>query len=100
MLNKEIYSLLGLAARARKISSGSTLIEDIRNKKVKFVIICEDASDNTKKKISDKCRYYQIEYVTLLNSDLLSTSIGKLNRVAVGILDKGFADSIKSKIGG
>ena len=100
MPNKEVYSLLGLAARARKLSSGSTLIEDIRSKKVKFVIICEDASENTKKKISDKCRYYQIEYVTILDSNLLSSSIGKLNRVAVGILDKGFADSIKSKIGG
>ena len=39
MPNNDIYSLLGLASRARKLSSGSTLIEDIRNKKVKFVIM-------------------------------------------------------------
>ena len=32
MPNNDIYSLLGLASRARKLSSGSTLIEDIRNR--------------------------------------------------------------------
>ena len=72
---------------------------DIRAKRVFFVIITSDASDNTKKKISDKCRYYQVEYVIDGSSDLLSNAIGK-NRVAVGIIDRGFADSIKSKIGG
>ncbi len=41
---------LGLAARARKIITGETLITKIRNNEVEFVIIASDASDNTKKK--------------------------------------------------
>ena len=46
---------LGLAARARKIVTGETLITKIRSNEVEFVIIASDASDNTKKKITDKC---------------------------------------------
>lgn len=41
---------LGLAARARKIVTGETLITKIRSNEVEFVIIASDASDNTKKK--------------------------------------------------
>ena len=41
---------LGLAARARKIITGETLITKIRNNEVEFVIIASDASDNTKKR--------------------------------------------------
>lgn len=100
MSNKEVYSLLGLCSRARQLTSGSQLIEDIRKKKVFYVIICEDASDNTKKKITDKCHFYQIDYIVSLMSDDLSLAIGKHNRMAIGIMEKGFANKIKSKLGG
>ena len=100
MYSKDIYSFVGLMARARQLSSGSQLIEHIRKRLVYFVIICEDASDNTKKKIIDKCNYYHIDYCIALYSDDLSLAIGKDNRVAIGIMDKGFADKIKSKLGG
>ncbi len=100
MQNNDIYSLLGLVSRARKLTSGETLIHDIRSRKVHFVIIANDASDNTKKKIIDKCLFYKIDYVIYGSIDDLSISVGKYNRVAVGILDKGFAASIKTKIGG
>ena len=43
--------------RARKIATGDVLLKSIRQKKVDFVIIAEDASDNTKKKYIDKCTY-------------------------------------------
>ncbi len=100
MFNKDIYSLLGLCARARKLSTGSILINDIRIKNVYFVIIAENASDNAKKKISDKCQYYHIDYVIGGDVDSLSHAVGKDNRVALGITDKGFANKIKSKLGG
>lgn len=100
MLNNDVSSLLGLATRARKISSGDVLLKDIRSKNVFLVLIAEDASDNSKKKWSDKCTYYKIDYLIIGMSDDLSHAIGKENRVALGIKDKGFADKIKSKLGG
>lgn len=43
-------NLLGLANRARKLVHGEgTIVEGIRNKQVKLVLIAEDASDNTQK---------------------------------------------------
>ena len=91
---------LGLAARARKIVTGETLITKIRSNEVEFVIIASDASDNTKKKITDKCTSYKVEYVIACTIDELSCAIGKKNRVALGIHDTGFAKILKEKIGG
>lgn len=86
--------------REQKICSGDVLLKDIRSKSVSLVIIAENASDNSKKKWSDKCTYYKIDYRIIGTSDELSHAVGKDNRVAVGIKDKGFADKIKSKLGG
>ena len=91
---------LGLAARARKIVTGETLITKIRSNEVEFVIIASDASDNTKKKITDKCTSYKVEYFIACTIDELSSAIGKKNRVALGIQDTGFAKILKEKIGG
>lgn len=45
-------NLLGLANRARKLVHGEgTIVEGIRNKQVKLVLIAEDATDNTTKEI-------------------------------------------------
>ncbi|MEG0366467.1 MAG: ribosomal L7Ae/L30e/S12e/Gadd45 family protein [Coprobacillus sp.] len=100
MLNDDVLSLLGLASRARKITCGDILLKDIRNNQVSFVLIAEDASDNTKKKYSDKCQFYKVDYLIIGNVDDLSKAIGKSNRVVIGIKDRGFASKIKSKLGG
>lgn len=100
MLNKDILSLLGLASRARKITCGEILLKDIRSSQVSLVIIANDASENTKKKYKDKCQFYHIDCIIDGNIDEISQAIGKENRVAVGIKDKGFANKIKSKLGG
>lgn len=91
---------IGLACRARKVVTGETLITKIRSQEVDFVIIATDASDNTKKKITDKCTSYNIDYVIASTISELSKAIGKNNRVAIGIQDRGFAKNLKEKIGG
>ena len=96
MLNPKLLSLLGLCARARKISSGSILIDMIRKHKVYYVLIAQDASENTKKKIKDKCLYYHVDFQIMGDSEEISHAIGKSQRMAIGITDKGFADKIKS----
>ena len=53
-------NLLGLATRARSTVSGETLIKGIQSKNVCFVVIALDASENAKKKITDKCQYYGV----------------------------------------
>lgn len=100
-MNKQYLNLLGLANAARKIVTGETLIKQIRAKKISLVLIAQNASENTKKKITDKCHYYNIPYYIMdEDSDILGKAIGKENRVAVGIADRGFAKKIKEIIGG
>lgn len=93
-MNKEdkILSLLGLAARARKIISGEELvIKAIQQDKVSYVIFTTDASENTRKKLIDKCTFYDIPYKEQFDRDQLGHAIGKFSRVVVGITDEGFA---------
>lgn len=91
-----VENILGLAMRARKISTGDTIFEDIRKKNAKLVVICEDASANTIKKLSDKCQFYGINYVYIESSVILNHSIGTYNRMAVAILEEGFAKKIET----
>lgn len=63
MSGMEWFPLLGLANRARKVVSGEDLvIKEIRNARAKLVLLTEDASANTAKKVSDKCNYYKVPY--------------------------------------
>ena len=98
-MQNKVYSLLGICLTSGNLISGESLLDAIRKHKVTLVIIAEDASDNTKKKIMDKCHYYHIDYFIYGNIDDLSNSIGK-HRVAVGIKSQGFSNKIKSYIGG
>ncbi len=83
-MNK-LLGALGLAKRAGKLVSGSdAVLEGIRSRKAKAVYICSDASDNTKKKFCDSCKYYGIEY-SILSCKMtdLSSAIGKMGNIAV-----------------
>lgn len=89
-------SLLGLANRARKITSGEDLtVKEIRRGRAKLVILAADASINTRKKIIDKCKSYQVPYKMVKNRFLLGQSIGKEARVVVAVLDGGFAKKLE-----
>ena len=54
----KVLSLLGLATRAGKIKSGSFLTEQaVKAGKAYLVLIAGDASENTKKKLSNMCSF-------------------------------------------
>lgn len=99
MLSNEVLNFIGLAARSRKITTGEGVLKSVRNQTSRLVIISEDASENTRKQLVDKCTYYQIRYIIIGDSDEISKAIGKQNRKAISILDKNFANKIIEKIG-
>ena len=99
MMNKKYLNLLGLANVAKGIVSGETLIKSIAANETKLVVIANDA--NTKKKITDKCHFYHVDYFIVdENIETISKAVGKNNRVALGIINQGFAKKIKELIGG
>ncbi len=94
---KKVYSYLGLAMRAGKLSDGEfSVTQAIKEFKACLVIVAEDASDNTKKKLKDACVYRNIPIVEKFDRESISHAIGKENRVAVAINDAGFANAILS----
>ena len=90
-------SLLGLANRARKIISGEELVlKEIKSGRAKLVLLSKDASQNTSKRIQDKCLYYKVPIVMINNREELGSAIGKEARVVVALNDAGFAKKLTS----
>ncbi|MBA2174069.1 YlxQ family RNA-binding protein [Halobacillus locisalis] len=90
-------NLLGLAVRAGKCTLGEeAIVRDIQRKKAKVVLIANDTGKQTKKKLTDKCSFYNIPCYTVDDRDTLSQSIGKAGRVAIAVLDQGFAKKLQS----
>ena len=84
--------VLGLANRARKIISGEELVlKEVRSGKAKLVLLSEDASVNTTKRITDKTTYYNVPMRKVENRQQLGHAIGRDERVVVAVLDEGFA---------
>lgn len=95
MNSNQWMSLLGLANRARKITSGEELtVKEIRSGKAKLVILSADASANTMKKVTDKCHSYHVPYKVVENRFSLGKAIGKEARVVVAVMDDGFAKKL------
>lgn len=89
--------MVGLAYRARRCSTGKhTIVKDIQNKRAKLLLIASDISAQTKKKYVDKCQTNDIPYVEVADRNTLGNAMGKHERVAVAILDDGFAKRILS----
>lgn len=96
-MNRNYLNIVGLAYRARKCVTGEdTIVQHIRNKNVKLVLIANDISEQTKKKYTDKCKTFHVPYIEVDDRVTLGNAIGKSERVAIAILDEGFATKLQS----
>jgi ribosomal protein L7Ae-like RNA K-turn-binding protein len=87
---------LGLCNRAGKLISGTDMVCDYMSSgKVFYIFLANDASDNTKKKILNKAFYYNVEVCESYSSYELSLAVGKLNRMVLGVTEKGFLKILK-----
>ncbi len=95
ILDHKLLSYLGLAMRAGKLITGEeTVLKAVRSAQAALVVIAGDASDNTKKKFSDKCGYYNVPFAIVETREDLGKSIGKMDRVVIAVTDQGFAKMI------
>lgn len=92
---KQILQMLGMATRARMIITGEELvIREVRTGKAHLVILSDDASANTVKKITDKCTFFNVEKHVFGSREELGHAIGKESRVVLAITDAGFAGKL------
>lgn len=96
--DERIVRLLGLAAKAGKLVYGTDMVcEGLRAKKrILLVVESGDSSENTHKKISDKCSYYGVKHIRLsTDTEGLGAALGKRGGLAaVGVVDASFASGI------
>jgi len=89
-------SLAGLAARAGKVMSGEFAVDKaIKTGKAFLVIAAEDASDNTRKKFLNSCKYYQIPFRICSDKETLGHAIGRQERAVIAISDRGLAEAVR-----
>ena len=99
---KGLLKLLGLAAKAGKLVYGTPIVcEELKkNDKICLVFVAKNASDNTKKRITDRCDFYKKQLVELdVDTSELGRILGKLGELAVvGLTDKSFKEGIEKFI--
>ena len=92
----KILNNLGLCQKAGSLVSGEEIvIEYLRNNKIFYIFLASDASDNAKKMITDKAKYYNVEVNNDYSSFEISNAIGKTGRMVVGITNSGFVKILK-----
>ena len=97
--NNKVLSLLGLATKAGKIASGEFSTEkSVKSGKGFLVLVAADASENTKKKFRDMCKFYKVPMIVYGDKDTLGHAMGKEFRASLVILDEGFAKGIRKHI--
>lgn len=98
-MNKALQAI-GMSMRAGKCIAGEeTVIKAIRQGEAKLVLLAEDASENTAKKVMDKCAYYGVSVHQCFNRKQLGSSTGKGERVTLAITDTGFTRLIEQCLG-
>lgn len=86
MENEKLLRAIGLCAKAGQLVLGTPQVcEALRGKRKPYLVLeAQGNSENTAKRIADKCAYYQIEHLRLqVDGNMLSDAIGKSGRVAV-----------------
>ena len=92
----KILNNIGLCNKARGLVSGLEIVcEEMRKGNVCLVFLANDASKNTIKMIEDKTKYYNVELSLKYSSYELSQTIGKINRMVIGVTNKSFLKILK-----
>ena len=99
--NRKILGLLGLCTRAGKTVFGTEACQEaIIRKKLKLILIAEDAAERTKKNFIYKCEGTNIPVVIFSNIQEISKAIGQNNKAVIGIKEKNLANEIIKIING
>ena len=92
----KILSLVSMATKAGKTSSGEFMTEkEVKSGRAALVIVADDASDNTKKKFRDMCEFYEVPVYFYSDKDTLGHYMGKEFRASLAVTDEGFAKGIR-----
>lgn len=99
MRQNKVLSLVGLATKAGKTSSGEFSTEKaVKEGKACIVIVSEESSDNTKKKFQNMCDYYEVPIYFYGTKEELGMAMGKEFRASLSVNDPGLANAIEKQL--
>ena len=88
-------SMLGLAMKAGKVSSGEFATEQaVKSGSAYLVILAETASANTQKKFRNMCAYYKVPCILFGDKEQLGRAIGREYRSSLAVCEAHFAEKI------
>lgn len=97
-LNK-VFSLLGFAQKAGKISSGTMAAKtSLLRKRARVLIISHDIAEKTRESLIATCNRQNIPWIMLGNKTELGVCVGKAYRVALTINDTSMAEAIMNAV--
>lgn len=95
----EVLSVLSLAKKAGKAVSGEfSVMESVKARKAKMVLLASDSSFNTKKRFHDKCLYRSIPVVEYGQKESIGRALGENERSSVAIEDDNFRKLLLNKL--
>ena len=94
-----VYSAVGMANKAGKLVTGTdACVRAIRARSVILVVLSEEASENTRKKVMNSCSSKNITCIEYGSSEMLGKMTGKSHRIVIGVKDKNLSKLILSKM--
>lgn len=98
-MNNKALSMIGIATKAGKTVTGEFSTEKaVKEGMACLVVVASDASDNTKKKFSNMCEYYQVTIKMFSDKNSLGNACGKEFRASLAVTDMGLANAIIKQI--
>ncbi|MEG0829816.1 MAG: ribosomal L7Ae/L30e/S12e/Gadd45 family protein [Anaerovoracaceae bacterium] len=98
-MKQKLYSYLGFAKKSGNLVTGyNTCVFTMNKGKIKLLIITEDISENTEKKIIKEAEKQRVTYRRYGSSDDISQAVGTEGRSIFGITDLNFAQVILKEI--
>ncbi len=100
-----ILGFVGICRKAGKTVTGTDMIcellrkRGISDKNDIMVLEASDTSDNTHKRLTDKCIYYKVKHIKIsATCEILGKAVGKNATAAVAITDVGLCAALEKKL--
>ena len=99
MHNDHVLSMLGIAAKSGNVVSGEFSTEkSVKTGKGFLVLVAADASENTRKKFSNMCEFYEVPIYFIANKEELGKFCGKEFRASLAVQDENFAKAMMKEL--
>lgn len=93
--SNKFLNIIGLATRAGKTVCGSEgALSAVRSGKAKLVVLAEDASPTTVKRLTDKCKSFGAPLISAGNKHSLGKITGREQVAVIAVTDSNFAGEL------